>query len=76
MVQKYSIPDTIEDWIRRHVKNVHDVSIMLNVMVLSFPLIWNWLVCNVGNHNRVRVVLAYKIHHFFISLQSVARHMI
>jgi hypothetical protein len=47
--------DSIEDFLRRHVKKVSNVPIMWKVMVLAFLIIGDLLIWNIGNGNRVTV---------------------
>jgi hypothetical protein len=51
----YIIPYSFEEWIRKPMKNLHNVSIMWNVVVLAFPIIGDSLVWKVGNGNKVGV---------------------
>ena len=47
--------DSIEEWIQRPRKNIHNVSIMWKVVVLASPLIGNWSVWDVGNGSKIKL---------------------
>jgi hypothetical protein len=41
---KYISPDKIDDWLRKPVKSLQNVSIIWKVVVLAYPLVGDWLV--------------------------------
>jgi hypothetical protein len=45
---KYISLDTMEEWVKKHIKRVQNVSMMWKALKFPFHLVGNWLVWQVG----------------------------
>jgi hypothetical protein len=54
---KYIALDTMEEWVRNHVKRIQNASIIWKAIITTFPLVGNWLVWHVGKGDKVQIGL-------------------
>jgi hypothetical protein len=52
MIQKYTEPDSVEDWIRSPTKSHQNALIVWKSLILAFPLVGRWLIWKVDKGNK------------------------